>query len=272
MANPISFIKRVLLGYKKPKYKLIQMNWSMVQKLDFSLATKNPDGSTSIELTKPHPSFIKSKFSKQHLSENEVLDWIIGKKHLYMLINEIFYDLNRPIYSALELREPYVDPKSIPGDLDMVLFQNPDHAIGFECKVIKFDHEKRLNNLENSSRAFNKLKGIDKGWKQLDGYNKLGFHKTYLLLIILDDQSSNKAEGQISRRIHNKIVTDLDSLNKESQSGILIYYISQITPYEFNVQNIVRLEKYKEAIPSVQKESLTTLIIDRLKDFDKLSY
>lgn len=272
MVNPILFIKRALLGYKKPKYKLIQMSWSIIQKLDSTIAKKNPDGSTSIELTIPHPSFNEAKLSKQQFDENQVLDWLINKGHFQMVIRELFMDRSLPILSARELDTPYVDPKKIPGDLDLVLFQNPDLAIALECKVIKYDNKKSLAHVDEPIRAFNKLRGIDKGWLQLDGYRRLGFHKTYLLLIVLDDQSYNEAVGQLSRKVKNEIVTNLKSLNTEEQSGILIYYVSQITKFDFNVQNIVRLDHFKEAIPLVQTESLTNLIVGRLKDFNELRH
>lgn len=242
------------------------MEVTFVQKIDAETLKKNPDGSSTVSITDPHPSFPQSKISLLKLGEDEAIDWLIRTRRLRMLLNELFEQNQTGVYMAKELKEPFTDPKKIPGDLDIVLYKNPDLSIGIECKLIKYTLEKEAGDFS----PFNKLSGIDKGWEQLEGYSKLGFHKTYLLLIVLDDQSTNENLSQVHRTLQNSVITKLRNLDRKSDSGIIIFFISQISKFDFNVQNVVRLDHHKQAVPYNQSEKLTEMIIANKDKFSRV--
>lgn len=269
MINPINFIKQNLLGQKPNKYKIIPTSITIVQKLDFNRAVKNPDGSITLSLTDTHPSLKQSKLNNRRFNEPEFIQWLIKKDKIRMLWHELFPNKKSSLQFHTELKEPFTVKNNKPGDIDILAFQHPDIAVGIECKIIKYDFEKQIVNPFDTTRAFNKLNGIDKAWEQLEGYRRLGFHKTYLLLIVLDDQSGNKTPGQLSRKVGSKTVIQLANLQPKNDSGVIILYVSQITEYELDVQNIVNLEIIKEAIPRVQNENLTEMIIENDHLFSK---
>lgn len=244
------------------EYKLIPTVLTVVQKLDMSRAVKNPDGTTTLSLTDPHPSLGRSKLNDRKFKEPEFIQWLIKNGYIQMLWNELFPDKSFELRYSTELKEPFTIKGTKPGDFDIIVFQHQDMAVGIECKIIKYDFNKQIENPHETRRAFNKLRGIDDAWEQLEGYRKLGFHKTYLLLIVLDDQSGNKALGQLSRRMDSKLVTNLANLQPKNDSGIIILYVSQITKYELDVQHIVSLDVLREAVSQMQNDSLTEMIIE----------
>jgi|TARA_R100000479_G_scaffold51000_2_gene23952 hypothetical protein len=269
MQNPITYIKQHLLGQKPSKYKLVPTSLTIVQKLDFSRAVKNPDGTTTLSLTDTHPSLTQLKLNDRKFEEPEFVEWLIKKGHIQMLWQAIFPNKDLPLVYGTEIKKPFTVSGVKPGDIDIFAMQSPDTAIGVECKIIKYDFDKHINNPYDLKRAFNKLNKIDDAWEQLEGYRKLGFHKTYLLLIVLDDQSGNKTPGQLSRKIDSKLVTQLKNLQPKNDSGIIIFYVSQITEYELEVQNMVSMDLVRDATPQLQSDSLTKMIIDNNHLFKK---
>lgn len=262
MSNPKKHIKQNIHGQKPSKYKLMPTTFTIVQKLDFSQAVKNPDGTTTLSLTDPHPSLTQSKLSNRQFKEPEFVEWLIKKGDIQYLWQAILPNKDLPLVYGTEIEQPFTEKSNKPGDIDILAMQEPDTAIGIECKIIKYDFHKHIKNPHDSKRAFNKLNKIDDAWEQLEGYRKLGFHKTYLMLIVLDDQSGNKAPGQLSRRIDSKLVTQLSNLQPKNDSGIIIFYVSQITEYELDIQNMVTMDVVREATPQLQSDILTSKIIN----------
>lgn len=269
MMNPIKYIKQHLLGQKPSKYKLVPTSLTILQKLDFSKAIKNADGTTTLSLTDPHPSLKQSKLNNRHFKEPEFIQWLIKKGHIHMLWQALFPNKNIALQYGTELKEPFTVNNTKPGDIDILAMQNSDTAVGIECKIIKFDFDKHIQHPNDINRAFNKLNKIDDAWEQLEGYRKLGFHKTFLLLIVLDDQSGNIAPGQLSRTVDSKLVTQISNLQRENDSGIIIFYVSQITEYELDIQNIVSMDVIREATPLLQSDKLTEMIIKNDHLFEK---
>lgn len=262
MINPIKFIKQKLLGQNPIKHDSVPTKITIVQKLDFSKAVVNPDGTSSLSLTDTNPSLGIRKLKDRHFNEPEFVEWLIKKGHIEKLWSELFPKADCELRYNIELKEPFTVKGNKPGDIDIIAFQNVDTAVGIECKIIKYDFDKQIKNPKHKAGAFNKLNGIDKAWVQLEGYKKLGFHKTFLLLIVLDDQSGNNAAGQLSRKMDSKLIGQFTNLRSDNDTGVIVFKVSQISKFELDVQNIVSFEVIRQATPILQSSKLTEMIIE----------
>jgi len=222
--------------------------------IDYKQAVKGRNGSFLIPLTKPHPLIPKNSINDLRLKETEVVKWLFEKKYIDLVLQEIFNSFSKPIYYQTEVKKPFITREKKPGDIDIFIFQNSDCAIGIECKVIKNTF------ISNTETKINKINKINDAWEQLEGYRDLGFHQTYLLLIILDDQSQNKAKGQLSRRMDETTILEKEVMQVDNDSGILLLYINQFSEVEFNFQNRVTCELIRKACKLFQPNQLTEKI------------
>ena len=94
-----------------------------------------------------------------------------------------FIPENTPCCLHHHLTAPFNRPNQQPGDIDLLFYplHDPSQAIAIECKRIKM-----VSYPDGRSRV-NRTGEIDKGIEQAGAYHALGFHPTYILVMLLDD-------------------------------------------------------------------------------------
>ncbi len=242
--------REVTLGARKTIY--------MATLLNGDNKTVNPDGSISYSLTQSNHLPVENDFFKE-LDESNVLEKVIKLNHHEMVFEDLFDDKTKPVHFTLEVKEPIVEKYSItkPGDIDIIAFQEPDEAIGIECKWIKHINQNGIIS------KWNKRRNIKKAWKQLKGYRNLGFHKTFLLLIIADEQSENNINATFFKELENP-EKSLSELFEENDSGIIILTISKVTHASIHSQHTARSFMVRKSVENDQSERITDALNNNL--------
>jgi hypothetical protein len=116
------------------------------------------------------------------MSEDAAIRWLMTNSKFRRMFIEGFFDAADRVLDFYGLQQPLTDSNKMPGDIDLLLV-NPlktQFAIAFECKRVKaisYDSGSKVNNIAK----------IRHGIKQANAYRELGFHQTYLMIILLDD-------------------------------------------------------------------------------------
>lgn len=154
------------------------------------------------------------------------------------------------------VKEPFLER----GDLDLLLIDpsKPQFTYEFEVKRIKIKYDRTLE------ESITKLNTLKKAVSQLDKRLELGFHKNYLVIIIVfygDKKPSNNVFFKIpAARTLDKIYNS-DHLNHlDERVGIIGLEISQMTSKNFNEQAGMGIYIKKDALPLIQSLSLTEKI------------
>jgi len=177
-----------------------------------------------------------------------------------------FFDNPNNVKSYFGLTEPFTQKNKKPGDIDLLLVDtdNPDKAIAFECKRVK------AVSLENQTAKVNNTGKIKHGVLQVNKYQKLGFHQTYLMIILLDDGRNYKTPNTLFRSSANidelKQLYDLpfnEPLNNDT--GVIFIIVNQPTGKDINLTGAIGfcLDKFAEL--HEQKKSLTNKIEELIK-------
>jgi len=194
-------------------------------------------------------------------TEREILDFLFSKHNLHHLLLD---ELGLPkgnIKSIRELQDPIIqNTNEKPGDLDLVLFSldSVHRAVVIEAKCVK------ARTLKSGIIVLNKEKNIAKGISQVNQYLKFGFHRTYLLMILLDDGQHNKRFNQwlrdtnlgVSRKLFNK--NFLKSLHPDI--GLIYLKVNQITGKSILQSGKISLLTAKIAKKKKQKKTTTNAI------------
>jgi hypothetical protein len=116
------------------------------------------------------------------MTEDVAIKWLISNPRFRNTFISDFFDQPGTIKEFYGLQRPFTNPNKVPGDIDVLLadpFQ-PQYSIAFECKRVKAistDTGSKVNNVQ----------AIKKCVRQANAYRELGFHQTYLTIILLDD-------------------------------------------------------------------------------------
>jgi hypothetical protein len=117
------------------------------------------------------------------MTEDMAMRWLFNNPTFRNdFTREFFPDLAK-LRHYFSLGHPFTRHHIVPGDIDLLLV-HPDHPnspIAFECKRVKIVAQ------AEGPPTVNRLSEIAKGIKQANGYQSLGFHQSYLLVILLDD-------------------------------------------------------------------------------------
>ncbi len=172
------------------------------------------------------PFFAESDDSEPSVSENtedEILKWIVSHRTLgKFLIKQFFADIPG-IRAYFGLTHPFVISNQKPGDIDLFLIHPlfPDKSIAFEVKRVKAvainDEVSRVNGIEK----------IRKGVIQANKYQSLGFHQTYLMLIILNDGRAKTSANVMLRSAKTDNVQRIYSIpwNEPLHPDVGIVYV-----------------------------------------------
>lgn len=116
-------------------------------------------------------------------SEAEALQWLFSKQDFRKMFVESFFSPGEIVQHRFSIEYPFCSPNSMPGDIDLMLAaKDAPHKIRvFECKRVK------AVSATDGTVKINNAKALKRAIKQANAYYALGFHGTYLAIILLDD-------------------------------------------------------------------------------------
>jgi hypothetical protein len=155
--------------------------------------------------------------------------------------------------------EPVVhNRKKIPGDIDLLIAPVgcPQHTVAIECKrvpVISTDRKDRL--------LRHWVKSVRKGVRQANGLHAMGFHRSFLALVIVADTLAKPSQnlsihpGTFSR------IYDLPALEGlHEKVGLLVIEIVQPSHRSFEDRALVAIGVAKQAAGHDQPPTLSESI------------
>lgn len=214
----------------------------------------------------PNTSLFKdsseSDFKKvTEFSEYEILELLLSKVDFKEII---FEELGLPknnIKVLQQVNQPLISNSNLkPGDLDVVLYRKDaiKKAIAIEAKCIK------AKTLPNGEVVLNKEKNVTKGISQVNEYLQFGFHRTFLLIILLDDGQYIKGFNQFFRNTDlsgsTKLFNQNILQNLHRDVGLLYLKVNQITGKSILQSGKISLLTAKIAKKKKQKKTTTNAI------------
>lgn len=196
------------------------------------------------------------------MTEDEAIKWLFNYFSFGQTFMESFFDSACTVHSFFGKKEPFVILGKKPGDIDILFVdkERPDRAIAFECKRLKVTSaESYLPKVNNSS-------GIKHGVKQANGLQSLGFYKSYLMIILLDDSRYFDYPNTMMRNSKWHEVEEVydmpwnEPLNQDV--GIVFVKVTQPTGKHFNEMAGIGFCIDKEANAQQQTASMTNKVKD----------
>jgi hypothetical protein len=175
----------------------------------------------------------------------------------HILLQELSLPVSAVIYNGV--RGPFTNANKKPGDIDLLAceFDRPHQAVVVECKKVKIRFEggaERINRLEA-------LGGADSQARALFG---LGFHRTYLGVVVVVDGRANADNNFLFRGVseggYRRILEFAEDVSLPQDVGIL--YAEIVQPVQRSVADaaVFSVAVAKEAVPRLQSERVTTLV------------
>jgi hypothetical protein len=214
----LSIFKRVIPGYNEEEYEIWKtMTYDLVP-LNYPTTCLFVDDE------------INNFKTITEFTEREILDFLFSRNDLNPLLLDAVGIPTSGFKLFRELTRPLVmNRNEKPGDLDLILFDvnSIQKAIGIEVKCVK------AKTFEDGRIKLTKEKNITKGISQANEYLKFGFHKTFLLMILLDDGQYNTKHNQFFRdtdlRLSKKLFNRRILKNLHPDIGLIYLKVNQIT-------------------------------------------
>lgn len=137
-------------------------------------------------------------------------------------------DLSPTSYSVFSVRDPVVrSGDGPPGDIDVLVIDPdaPQHATAIECKRLKV----RAGTFETLLPG--KLQGLRKGVHQANGLLAMGFHRTFLAILVVTDGRERDAFNFAFRGLTPELVRAVDTFpdreRLEDAVGLVFIEITQ---------------------------------------------
>ena len=193
-------------------------------------------------------------------TEELIVNWIFNHKSTARFFASHFATdlLNLRAYSGLT--KPFTTNNQKPGDIDLLFVDpySPNKSIAFEVKKVK------ALAIDNEVSKVNGSEKIIKGVMQVNRYQSIGFHRTYLLVIILNDGRAKNTPNVMLRKANSKDVTRVYNIpwNEplHEDVGITFLDINQFTGRHINQTGSLGLCIDKEASWLDQTYELTLKI------------
>lgn len=117
------------------------------------------------------------------MTEAQAVEWLFNRVSFSPFFSEGFFDNTSMVRPFFNKKDPFVIPGKKPGDIDILLIdsERPDKAVAFECKRLK------VSSRYSPLPKVNNVNGIRQGVKQANGLQSLGFYRSYLMILLLDD-------------------------------------------------------------------------------------
>lgn len=244
-------IKKLFQKEDEAEYVVTQFIYSDKQPIDgksrVSFFVNNPEPDVSVTRT--------------FKDEDEAINWLMADTHFKIMLFENLFSESKLIKYHCGVKEPITIPKKMPGDIDILLYEEgkESSAIGIECKIVKSESR------ENQPPKINKVSKVqDKGTKQANGYAEIGFRRVYLLVIILDDGRNYKNKNVMFRTTSSEWLNELYGIDWETRMnddiGIIYVFVNQFTSNHINQTKGLGLRIEREAKKRKQSDNLTEKI------------
>jgi hypothetical protein len=194
------------------------------------------------------------------MTEDQAVKWLLNSFSFRHTFIESFFEKSKNVYSFFGIKEPFVIVGKKPGDIDILLFdkERPDKAIAIECKRLK------VTSVDSPLPKVNNSKGIKHGVKQANGLQSLGFYKSFLMIILLDDSRHFDYPNTMLRNSKWHEVEEVydmpwnEPLNQDV--GIIFIKVTQPTGKHFNEMAGIGICIDKKANEQEQTTSMTNKI------------
>ncbi|MBO9204202.1 MULTISPECIES: hypothetical protein [Niastella] len=256
---PDNFQLKIFMGSRIILFKTMLMDSQPIfsNQTTYSFFNDNDENETSVTL----------------MSEGEALEWLFKNSIFRRFFLEQFFSNPDKQRIFLRVKEPLTRYNYKPGDIDLLIIDpnNPANAIAFECKRVK---SVAIN--EETSKI-NSIQKIREGVKQASALQSLGFNKSYLLILLLDDGRALLDPNTMFRYGKTPEISQMYDLpwNEPLQRdvGIVFVKVNQMTGKSINHSISVGICIEKQAERLDQLNSLTEKIIEILKhpeDFNEV--
>lgn len=211
----------------------------------------------------------KDETSVIETEEREIVKWLFTNKMTndFLLRNLIEFP-GHPHSFHFEMKEPILNRNEMTkiGDIDFLIYpqSRPDLATAIEFKKVK------VFTKPNGEVKINRLDFVNKkGMKQVKQIRKLGFHKTYLGIIIEDDgrhtdEISTMHKTSKSDNV-DRIFNTTNNPELEQVAGVLYIVINQPTGESVQTRFNLQFCLHKPAIKINQSVERTNRIKDLIK-------
>jgi len=201
------------------------------------------------------------------MSEDQAVKWLFQNESFRRLFIEAFFENSKNVRAYFGLTEPFTTKNKKPGDIDLLLVNSnrPDKSIAFECKRVKaLSDDKGFSKVNNTG-------SIKHGVIQANKYQSLGFHQSYLLIILLDDARDHKAKNVLFHSTSSEQLKHLydipwnEPLHKDV--GIIFIRIIQLTGKHIDLKGEIGLCIDKPAQLLEQTATMTNKIKELIRKF-----
>jgi hypothetical protein len=201
----------------------------------------------------------EDSLSVRSMSETDTLKWLLQHTQFKTdFFKDFFPGSPDTVKHFVGMVEPFTNPSNLPGDIDLLLINPaaPHQAIAFETKRVKVFRD------NTGKDKINRLSDLKHGIKQANAYHQLGFHQSYLLVILLDDGRNQENPDQtfhynkspyLDREVYSlKFSTELDP-----NVGVVYIRLNQMTDKHINNSHAIHYCIDRRAIPIAQSTDMT---------------
>lgn len=210
----------------------------------------------------------ESQSSVTSMTEDQAIRWLLNSTHIQQLFNEEFFPTSARVKAFFGLAEPFTERNRKPGDIDLLLVDesDPRKAIAFECKRVK------VTSMDAAYSKVNNAEGIRKGVQQANGYQSLGFHQSYLMVILLDDSRHLASyPNTMMRNSGSDNVEEVYDIPQNEQPhedvGVVFLKVTQPTGKHYDRMAGIGLCVDKRAGHLDQTAEMTNKVKDLLKQY-----
>lgn len=195
-----------------------------------------------------------------NLIEDRAVRWLFDHPVFRNDFIREFFPRPDLVHSYFRQTEPFTQPKTLPGDIDLLLVHRdyPLRPIAFECKRVK------IVSRDKDTPTINRLQELTKGIQQANGYRSLGFHQSYLFIILLDDGRAMRATNQMFRYAPAEPMMEVFNIpwheDLHSDVGVIYVRINQMTGKSINHSHSIGYCIDKKAVPLEQTAEMTNKI------------
>lgn len=199
------------------------------------------------------------------VEEKRIIRWLFEQTPAK---NLIFSELQteQDLFFKLEVIGPIIsDPTKKPGDIDVLICgkQKPHRTTAIEGKRVK------VTAVDRDNDKVNKINGVGDGVLQANALRELGFHRTYLAILI-EVEGKNRSEYNVFFRdtLPNILKKVYDFPNRDDlheDIGVIFIEITQPTGKHINGMAVVGICIDKEANRLDQPTRLTNCVSELLE-------
>lgn len=193
-------------------------------------------------------------------TEERAISWLMSHPHFKV---DFFGDLiaaNTICQLHQGLVKPFTHPNAIPGDIDLLAFPqlDPSRAIAMEFKRVK------VVSHPDCTATVNRAGEIDRGIIQANAYRALGFHQTYLVIILLDDGRALTTPNPMFRYATGQPVDQVFNIPwrqaRDPNVGVIYIKINQMTGKHIDHAHSIGYCIDLRAVPVEQTTEMTNKV------------